>query len=101
MRRGIVPEFLDQNMSVEGGLHDPSLHPAPSPVHEPYLAKAGGCRSRQVFLYNRRNVSRRKGMEIEFSLNRNTMHVEPLCCRANDLRPGVVCRDDGLDAAAD
>ena len=63
-------------MPIEGCLDNAALHTASPSVNEPHFRES--CRGRRghVLVDDRRNVSRRKRMEIEFSLDRNFMHQE-------------------------
>jgi hypothetical protein len=69
---GIVPEFDDAGMLVEGRLDDASLHAATAAVDQPDFAEAGGGRRVDVVLDNRWNVAGRKRVQIEFRFDRDS-----------------------------
>ncbi len=65
MRVRVVPELLDQGMTVERRLDDPPLHPCPAAVNHPNLAEPGGIRRGHVLLDDRRDVAWLEGVQIE------------------------------------
>jgi len=58
-------------MTVEGGLNNPTLDAAPTPVDHTDLVQPGMRGSRHVLLDDRRDVTRREGMQIELGLEGN------------------------------
>lgn len=71
MGRGVVPEFHDAWMAIQGRLHDAALHAVPASMNEADLAQSR-CRSRfNVFGDDRWDVGRREGVEVQNRLNRN------------------------------
>jgi hypothetical protein len=71
MGGGIVPELRDARMALERGLHDAALHAVAAAVNQPHFAQAGGNGGVDVLLHDRRNVPRRKRVQIELGLDRN------------------------------
>jgi hypothetical protein len=78
MRRRIVKKLHDERMPFERLLHDAALHAAAAPVNEPYLAQAGGVCLVDVLLDDRRDIGRRKRVEIERAFDRNPQRVSIL-----------------------
>ena len=73
MRVGVVPERLDEGMAIECALHGGTLDALPAPVHQPQLEESGCVRRVDVLLDNRRDVARRKRVQIELRLYGNPM----------------------------
>ena len=65
----------DQRMPFERLLHDAALHAAPAPVDQPYLPQAGRVRLVDVLIDDRRDIARRKRVEIERAFDRNPQWV--------------------------
>jgi len=65
MRIRVVPEFRDARMPIERRLDDPALHPSTAAVHQSYFAEAGAGGGFDIFIDDRRNVARRKRVQIE------------------------------------
>lgn len=72
MRLGRIPELDDERMTLEGLLHDPSLHTFSAPVNQPHFAEACFMRRGHVLGDDRRNVARCEGVEIERVFDRNS-----------------------------
>jgi hypothetical protein len=70
---GGVPELLDERMPLESLLDDPALDPLAAPVNQADLAQPGLVRRLHVLLDHRSDVTRRERMEIERSLDRDSV----------------------------
>ena len=71
MRRGVVPEFDDAGMAIEGLLHDAALDTAAAAVHQTHFMEPGGGRRLDELGDHRRDVPRREGVQIELALDGN------------------------------
>jgi len=65
----VVPELGDERMVVERVLDDAPLNAPPAPVDESELSQAGFVCGAHVLLDDRRNVTRREGVQIEFGFD--------------------------------
>jgi hypothetical protein len=72
VRRRIVPELEHQRLLVERRLNDSSLHAAAAAVHDPDLVEPCLHGLTHVLDHDRRNVARRKGVEIELGFDRDS-----------------------------
>ena len=63
--RGVVPEFDDAGMAIEGVLDDAALHAAAAPVHEPHLGQSPRRGFGEVFLDHGADVGWCERMEVE------------------------------------
>jgi hypothetical protein len=68
--RGVV-EALDERMRSEQPLHRGALHANSAAVNQAHFPEALLMRGVQVFLDDRRNVTRLEGVEVDFWLDRN------------------------------
>ncbi len=59
-------------MTFECGLDDAALDPAAATVDDPHVAESSRHGRIDVLLDNRRDLARRKAVEIQFSLDGNT-----------------------------
>ena len=78
MRRRIVKKLHDERMAFERLLHDAALHAAAASVNEPNLAQPGGVCLVDVLVDDRRDIARRKRVEIERAFDRNPQRVSIL-----------------------
>ena len=76
MRRGC--KISRRAMPIERLLHDTALHAAAASVNEPHLAQAGGVCLVDVLLDDRRDIGRRKRVEIERAFDGNPQRVSIL-----------------------
>jgi len=72
MRIGVVPEFDDEGVVFERGLHDAALHAATAAMDDANFFQAGGSGGIDVFTNDRGHIARREGVQIELVLDRNT-----------------------------
>jgi len=68
---GIIPEFRDARVPFQDGLHDAALNAATAAVNQPHFGHAGFGRRGDVLVNHRGHIARRKGVEIDFALDRN------------------------------
>ncbi len=73
MRLRGIPELLDERMPLERLLDDAPLNAFAAPVDQPYLAEPGCVGGGDVLLDHGRNVGGKKRMEVEGSLDRDTV----------------------------
>jgi hypothetical protein len=75
MRVRGVPELLDERMSLERLLNNPSLDPPAPPVNQADLAEARLVRRGDVFIDHRLDVAGRERMEIECAFDGDPMAI--------------------------
>ena len=71
MRVGIVPELLDERMTLERSLDDAALNPASAAVNEPHFSKPCLRGGGHILLDDRRNIRRRERVQVELALDWN------------------------------
>lgn len=72
-------------MAFEDGLDDGPLNAPPAAVHQTDFAEAGGRRGSYVLVDDRRDVSRREGVEVQLGLDGDVMrHGDWLTYRLSD-----------------
>ena len=64
-------------MLFQHRLNDAALNAAAAAVNEPNFLETGFRGGVDVLVHNRRNIARRKGVEIEFTLDR---YAHAACC---------------------
>src|SRR2546421_9142205 len=93
VRIGIVPEFRHATMTIERRLDDPTLHTSTATVHQTHLTEASAGGRFDVFIDDRRNISRSKRVQIEFAFDRNLDRIAhqdrtpPNCAVTTGLMP--------------
>ena len=72
-------------MAFEDGLDDAPLNAPPTAVHQTDLAEAGSRCGLYVLFDDRRDVSRREGVEVQLGLDGDVMrHGDRLTYRLSD-----------------
>ena len=75
MRGGVVPEFCDQRVLLQGRLDDRALGAAAASVNQPKLPQAGVVRGAYVLVHDGRDVAWREGMEIELRFDGDAVRI--------------------------
>ena len=69
---GIVPEFDDAGMLVEGSLDDAALYAAAAAMDQADFTEAGGGGRVDVRMHDRWNIAGRERMQIELRFDRDS-----------------------------
>ena len=72
-----VPEFDDQGMSLQHLLDDAALNALAATVYDAYFTEARLVRGEDVLVDHRRDVTGRKGMQIELVVDGNAVGHGP------------------------
>jgi hypothetical protein len=72
MRLGRIPELDDERVAIERRLHASALHAASAPMNQADQPQPFTVRGGHIFFDDRRNVARKKRVEVERISDGNT-----------------------------